>query len=209
MKMSEDSKSRGISRRKFLKGMGTGVIGGAVLPQALKGESSKTKEESGAAAQTGKNLVPLLLKVNGKPVRIEVEARTTLVQVLRDHLQLMGTKVACNQGECGSCTVLLDGKAVYSCHMLALDAAGKEVVTIEGLMKGEEINPVQEAFIEEDGLQCGFCTPGQIMAATALLKKYPKPTVLQVEEGMSGNLCRCAAYPNIIKSVMTAAEKMS
>jgi aerobic-type carbon monoxide dehydrogenase small subunit (CoxS/CutS family) len=204
--MSQDSRPniKTISRRKFIQGVGTGVIGGVVLPQALSPEPAKNKKEN----PPHKDKEMLSLKVNGKPVRVPVEPRTTLAQVLRDHLELTGTKVICNHGECGGCTVLLDGTAVYSCHMLALDAAGKEVVTIEGLMNGEKLHPVQEAFIKEDGLQCGYCTPGQVMAAYALLLKNPKPTVEQVKEGMSGNLCRCAAYPNIVNSVMTAAQKM-
>jgi aerobic-type carbon monoxide dehydrogenase small subunit (CoxS/CutS family) len=202
--MSEDSNhKKGISRRKFIRGVGTGVIGGAVLPGILSGEPAKKKESPQPHA--GKE--PLVLKVNGKTVRAMVEPRTTLSEFLRDHLKLTGTKVVCNHGECGGCTVLMDGKAIYACHILALDAAGKEVITIEGLMKGEQLHPLQEAFIEQDGLQCGFCTPGQIMAARALLLKYPKPTPEQVKKGMSGNLCRCATYTNIIKSVLAAAGK--
>jgi len=201
--MNEDSKPRSISRRKFLQGVGTGVIGGAVLPGALSGEKKKKQEPP---PHPGKEL--LTLTVNGKPVRTMVEPRTTLAEFLRDHLELTGTKIVCNHGECGGCTVLLDGKAVYSCHMLALDAAGKDVATIEGLLTGEELHPIQQAFIDHDGLQCGFCTPGQIMAAKALLLKHPKPSPQQVKEGMSGNLCRCAAYPNIIKSVIAAAENV-
>ena len=112
----------------------------------------------------------------------------------------------CNHGECGACTVLLDGKAVYSCHLLALDAAGKEVVTIEGLMDGEKLHPIQEVFIEHDGLQCGFCTPGQIMSAQAIILENPSPGRKEIIKGMSGNLCRCAAYPNILKSAIAAAE---
>ena len=148
------------------------------------------------------------LKVNGKNVRLLIQPETTLVEILRDKLQLTGTKISCNNGECGGCTLLLDGRAVYSCHMLALDAAGKEVITIEGLMNGEELHSLQQAFIDEDGLQCGFCTPGQIMAAYALLLNNPAPTKDEITEAMSGNLCKCAAYPNIIKSVQTAAVKM-
>ena len=205
--MSSEKKEKPISRRKFIQGMGAGVVGsavsGAVLPGALTGQPSEKKEK---IDRPHEGSVPLSLKVNGKHVRVMVEPRTTLAQLLRERLQLTGTKVMCNRGECGSCTVLLDGKAVYSCHMLALDAAGKEVVTIEGLMKGEELHPIQEAFIEQDGLQCGFCTPGQILAAAALLKKHPKPTPDQVKEGMSGNLCRCGAYPNIEKSVLAAVK---
>lgn len=201
--MNEDSKPKAISRRKFLQGVGTGVIGSAVLPGALSGEKKKKKSQT---PHPGKEL--LVLNVNGKQVRALIEPQTTLVQLIRDHLNLTGTKVVCNQGECGGCTVLLDGKAVYSCHILALDAAGKHVVTIEGLLTGEKLHPIQEAFIEHDGLQCGFCTPGQIMAAQALLLKHPKPTTQQVKEGMAGNLCRCAAYPNILKSVLAAAENV-
>jgi len=175
-----------------------------VLPGTLASEPAKKKEES-SPRHKGKE--PLTLNVNGKPVRVLVEPRTTLAELLRDRLDLTGTKVVCNQGECGSCTVLLNGEAVYSCHILALDAAGKEVTTVEGLMEGEKLHPLQEAFIEHDGLQCGFCTPGQIMAARALLLKHPRPTVEQVKEGMAGNLCRCSAYPNIIDSVLAAAKK--
>lgn len=130
-----------------------------------------------------------------------------MVQVLREKLNLTGTKVVCNQGECGGCTVLLNGKSVYSCHILALDTNGKEVITIEGLMHGEKLHLVQQAFVEHDGLQCGFCTPGQVMAAQALLIKHPEPTEEEITEGMSGNLCRCAAYPNILKSVKAAAAQ--
>ena len=200
----EDSKPKDISRRKFIRGIGTGVIGGAVLPGTLVSEPAKKKEDD-SPRHKGKEL--LALKVNGKPVRILVEPRTTLAELLRDRLNLTGTKMVCNHGECGSCTVLLNGEAVYSCHILALDAAGKDVVTVEGLLEGEKLHPLQEAFIEHDGLQCGFCTPGQIMAARALLLKNPRPTVEQVKEGMAGNLCRCSAYPNIIDSVLAAAKK--
>jgi len=202
--MNEDSKPKAISRRKFIQGIGTGAIGSAVLPGVLSGEKKKKKDPP--TPHPGKE--PLVLNVNGKQIRAMIEPQTTLVQLIRDHLNLTGTKVVCNQGECGGCTVLLDGKAVYSCHILALDAAGKHVVTIEGLLTGEKLHPIQEAFIEHDGLQCGFCTPGQIMAAQALLLKHPKPTTQQVKEGMAGNLCRCAAYPNILKSVIAAAENV-
>ncbi len=202
--MSKKSKSEGISRRKFIKGFGRGVVGGSVLVHSLPALSKDKKTEQ-EPLHEGK--VHLALKVNGKQVKLLVEPRTTLAEVLRDQLHLTGTKIICNQGECGGCTVLLNGKAVYSCHILALDAAGKEVITIEGFLEGEKLHPIQEAFIEHDGYQCGFCTPGQIMAAQALLMKNPKPTPDQVIEGMAGNLCRCSAYPKIIDSVLAAAEK--
>ena len=158
------------------------------------------------AENEGKDKEHITLKVNGKKVSVLIEPRTTLAELLRDRLKLTGTKVVCNQGECGGCTVLMDGKAVYSCHLLAMDTAGKDIITIEGLMSGEKLHPVQEAFIKHDGLQCGFCTPGQIMAAEAVLLKNPKPSREEILEGMSGNLCRCSAYPNILKSVIAAAE---
>jgi len=200
--MSKKSGPGGISRRKFMKGLGSGVVGSTVLIQSLPAitQDAKPKLHEGR--------VLLALTVNGNPVRLLIEPSTTLAEVLRDRLQLTGTKIVCNHGECGACTVLLDGKAVYSCHLLALDAGGKQVTTIEGLMDGEKLHPIQDAFIEHDGYQCGFCTPGQVIAAQALLQKNPNPTKDQVVEGMSGNLCRCAAYPNIIDSVLAAAEKV-
>ncbi len=202
--MNEDSKPRKFTRRKFIKGVGTGVAGAYAFVPGIERISKKIIDET--LDEEGKSQLSLI--VNGKRIKTKVEPRTTLAELLRDKLKLTGTKIVCNQGECGSCTVLLDGKAVYSCHMLALDADGKEVTTIEGLLTGEKLSPVQEAFIDHDGIQCGFCTPGQIMSAQALLNKYPKPTKEQILDGMSGNICRCSAYPNIIKSVVAAAEKL-
>ncbi len=202
--MDDSKKPQSISRRKFLKGVGTGIVGTYVVPAAL-GVAVGGVEDAGHRA----GWVPLSLTVNGKKVQVRVEPRMTLAELLRDELELTGTKVICNRGECGGCTVILDGKAVYSCHILALDAAGKEVLTVEGLLKGEELHPLQEAFWEKDGMQCGFCTPGQILAAYALLKQNPRPTPEEVKEGMSGNLCRCGAYPKIIESVEAAAEKLA
>jgi aerobic-type carbon monoxide dehydrogenase small subunit (CoxS/CutS family) len=203
--MKDDSKPRRLTRRNFIKGVGTGVVGTYAITPGIEKISKKIIDETPDDIE-GKQL--LNLKVNGKTIKTKVEARTTLAELLRDKLNLTGTKLVCNQGECGSCTVLLDGKAVYSCHLLALDADGKEVTTIEGLLNGEKLNPIQEAFIEHDGLQCGYCTPGQIMAAQGLLNKIPNPNKEQILDGMSGNICRCSAYPSIIKSVIAAAEKI-
>ena len=201
--MSEDSKPKKISRRKFMNQFGTGVVGTYALFPALQTDTKTTRDKTSEERK-----VPLQLKVNGQIVKTAVEPETTLVELLRDELQLTGTKIICNHGQCGGCTVLLNGKAIYSCHMLALDTDGKEVLTIEGLLKGEDLNQIQEAFVEKDGLQCGFCTPGQIMAAYALLLKNPNPSKEEVLNGMSGNLCRCAAYPKIIESVLEAAERI-
>ncbi|MHB8579788.1 MAG: (2Fe-2S)-binding protein [Ignavibacteriaceae bacterium] len=202
--MKDKSKPKVFSRRSFVKGIGTSVIGSYAAAPVLSKFSKKVLEE---VETDGKNKEPLTLRVNGKKVSVSVEPETTLVELLRNKLKLTGTKVICNQGECGGCTVLMNGKAVSSCHLLALDAAGSEIITIEGLMSGEKLHPIQEAFTEHDGMQCGFCTPGQVMAAQAILIKNPKPSKEEILEGMSGNLCRCAAYPNIMKSVIAAAAK--
>ena len=201
--MDGKPKSKTFTRRNFLKGIGSGVVGSYMVVPGLSKLSRKIIEET---ENEGSGKERITLKVNGRKVSVSVEPRTTLSELIRDRLKLIGTKVICNQGECGGCTVLMDGKAVSSCHLLAMDAAGTEITTIEGLMTGEKLHPVQEVFIQHDGLQCGFCTPGQIMAAQAIIVKNPKPTKEEILEGMSGNLCRCAAYPNILKSVIAAAE---
>jgi aerobic-type carbon monoxide dehydrogenase small subunit (CoxS/CutS family) len=202
--MSDKAKPKVFSRRGFIKGIGSGVVGGYMIVPALPKISRNIIDE---IEKEGTNKEPLSLKINGKKVNILVEPRTTLAEVLRNRYKLTGTKIVCNQGECGGCTVLMNGRAVFSCHLLALDAAGAEITTIEGLMSGAKLHPIQQAFAEHDGLQCGFCTPGQIMAAQAILIKNPKPSKEEILDGMSGNLCRCAAYPNILKSIIAAAEK--
>jgi aerobic-type carbon monoxide dehydrogenase small subunit (CoxS/CutS family) len=202
--MNDKSKPSVFSRRGFIKGIGSGVVGTYMVVPGLSRISQKVIDE---VENESTNKEPLTLKINGKKVSVLVEPRTTLAELLRNRLKLTGTKVICNQGDCGGCTVLMDGKAVFSCHLLALDAAGTEITTIEGLLSKGKLHPVQEAFAEHDGLQCGFCTPGQIMAAQAILIKNPKPSKEEILDGMSGNLCRCAAYPNILKSVVAAAGK--
>jgi len=149
------------------------------------------------------------LTVNGKKLETEVGASLTLAEFLRENLDLTGTKVGCNRGECGSCTVLGDEAAVYSCTMLAADAAGKDVVTIEGLTPEIGLSVIQQAFIDQDALQCGYCTPGMIVSVEALLRKNPRPTADEVKRAIDGNLCRCGAYPNIIKAVMDASAKIA
>jgi aerobic-type carbon monoxide dehydrogenase small subunit (CoxS/CutS family) len=148
------------------------------------------------------------LTVNGKPVKGEIDCRMTLAEFLREELGLTGTKVGCNRAECGACTVLLNGNPVYSCTMLAVDAGGKEVLTIEGLADEGKLHPLQEAFIEHDALQCGYCTPGMILSAKALLDRNPHPTEDDVRKATEGNLCRCGSYPNILKATIAASEKL-
>jgi aerobic carbon-monoxide dehydrogenase small subunit len=146
--------------------------------------------------------------INGKKVASQVEGRTLLVNLIRDELKLTGTHVGCDTSQCGCCTVHLDGKAVKSCAMLAAQADGADIVTIEGMAKGDKLHPVQQAFTECHGLQCGFCTPGMIMTAAGILKENPTPTEADIVKGLEGNLCRCTGYINIIKSVQRAAELM-
>jgi carbon-monoxide dehydrogenase small subunit len=148
----------------------------------------------------------IVLNVNGIQYNINIETHRTLVEVLRDTLGLTGTKKSCNEGECGACTVLMDGKPVASCLVLAVAAQGKEITTIEGLSHGEQLDPVQEAFVKHTAIQCGFCTPGMVMAAKALLDENPRPTPAEVRKAISGNLCRCTGYQQIVDAIMAAAE---
>ena len=149
----------------------------------------------------------ITLKVNGIDYRVDVEPRRTLVEVLREQLGLMGTKVSCNEGECGACTVLIDGKPAASCLVLAVDAQKKEIVTIEGMSTGEKLDPIQEAFLKHGAIQCGFCTPGMVMSTKALLNENPHPTALEVRKAISGNLCRCTGYQQIVDSVLAVSQK--
>jgi aerobic-type carbon monoxide dehydrogenase small subunit (CoxS/CutS family) len=150
--------------------------------------------------------VPVELTVNGTRQAVLVEPRRTLLDALRHDLAMTGTKKVCDQGNCGACTVHLDGQPVYSCLLLAVDCAGQEITTIEGLAQAGRLDPVQQAFIEEDGFQCGFCTPGQIMSLRALLNENAQPDEAEIERAVTGNLCRCGAYANIIKAGKRAAE---
>ncbi len=202
----EKTKGKGVSRRDFLKGLSGGAVGAAVVSTGLL-DATKVQayptETAGAAR--GKSLVNL--KVNGKLYRLSVEHRQTLAEVLRDELGLTGTRIGCDRGECGACTVIINGRNVYSCSQLAVWMNNSEVLTIEGLAKGEKLDPVQEAFIEHDGPQCGFCTSGQIMSGKALLLHNPNPTEAQVRTALSGNLCRCGNYNREVAAVLAAASK--
>ncbi|MBW2056447.1 MAG: (2Fe-2S)-binding protein [Deltaproteobacteria bacterium] len=150
----------------------------------------------------------LKVLVNGEPREVAVSPKTTLVEMLRNELGLTGTKRACNSGACGSCTVLVDGKAVNSCSVLALQVQGRQITTIEGLAEGARLHPIQEAFLDHGGLQCGFCTPGMIMAAKALLDENPHPSRQAIKEAIAGNLCRCTGYVRIVDSIALAARRM-
>lgn len=189
----------GVSRRGFLGSAAGGLAGAVVIGDAHAGAPSP--EPTAASA-----LVPVSLQINGRRHRLLIESRWTVLDVLRDKLGLTGTKLGCGRGECGACTVLIDGAPRYACLMLALEAEGTPITTVEGLMRGEELGPVQQAFVDEDAFQCGYCTPGQVMAVEGLLRNVPDPTLEQVREGVSGNLCRCGAYCHIFKAGLRAAE---
>ena len=191
-----------ISRRAFLKGMGTSAIATSIAASPLSLPSSAEAAPPPAVKEAW-----IQLNVNDKIHRLKVKSYWTLLEVLRKEIGLTGTKKFCDRGSCGACTVIMDGKAVYACSRLAIEADGKKILTIEGLLQGEKLHPIQEAFLEHDGMQCGFCTPGQIMSVKALLDKNPRPTQADIKEGLSGNICRCSAYPKILKSAMAAAQR--
>ncbi len=148
------------------------------------------------------------LRINGLALELEVKPWATLLDTLREDLGLTGTKEGCGQGECGACTVLMDGKPVNACLILTMEAEGKEIVTIEGLASGDELHPIQQAFVDRGGMQCGFCTPGMILSAKALLDENPDPTDEEIRKGLEGNFCRCTGYTKIIESIRVAAERM-
>ncbi len=202
-----------IGRRRFLTGLGTGVVGTIVAGSAARALAA---EQSGAGTPAptstpdpdllGPGKVLVTLDVNGEKTRLAVEPRSTLLDALREDLDLTGAKKVCDRGECGACTVIVDGEPVYSCLTLAVLAEGRKVETVEGLRQGEKLHPIQEAFLKCDAYQCGFCTPGQIMAAKALLDRTPHPTPEEIRRGMAGNLCRCGAYPKIFQAVEMASK---
>jgi xanthine dehydrogenase YagT iron-sulfur-binding subunit len=188
----------GLTRRTFLGGS---VAAGSV---ALAGKVQA--KGTGRAKALGPKKVSISLNVNGRAQRLTVEPRVTLLRGLRNHLSLTGTKEICNGGACGGCSVLVDGVLVNSCMMLALDAAGKKVTTIEGLSNGNQLHPIQQAFVKQDALQCGFCTPGMVMACKALLDGNKNPNLTQIKKGLSGNLCRCGTYPRIFAAVQSVGK---
>jgi len=201
----EEKRAKGVSRRGFLKGLGGGAIGTAVISTGLL-NVEPTEAYTPEAVGTGRGKSLVNLKVNGRNYRVEVEHRSTLGEVLRDELGLTGTKIGCDRGECGACTVIVNGRNVYSCSQLAVWMEGKEILTIEGLAKGDKLDPLQEAFIQNDGPQCGFCTSGQIMSGKALLLKNSQPSEAQARRALSGNLCRCGNYNREVAAVLAAAK---
>ena len=208
MASNENHEKSKLSRRSFLKGMGSGILSTATLTSGGLLSKETAAAILGPEGQAVRGAQAIQLKINGKKQLVKIEPRTTLLSALRDRLDITGTKEVCDRGQCGACTVLVDDKPVLSCMMLALDARGKEITTVEGLAADGELSPVQEAFVEKDGLMCGFCTPGFIVSSTALLKENPNPSLEEIKAGLSGNLCRCGTYPKAFAAVQAAAKNM-
>lgn len=197
----------GITRREFLKGAGAAITG-AALPDAglsaAQGPSRAATNEKGV--DSGQR--EIVLDVNGALHAVTVEPQLTLAEVLRGPLNLTGTKIGCDRGACSACTVWVDRAPVLSCTMLAVDVGERKVVTIEGLARGEELHPVQAAFVARDAIQCGFCTPGLVMSCAALVEKNRNPSLDEVKTAISGHLCRCGTYPHVLDAVLDAAKAM-
>ena len=191
----------GLSRRTLLVTAAAASLAFAILPRVARAASGETGVAPGAMERT------ITLNVNGKAMKVAVDPRTTLLDALRERMSMTGTKKGCDHGQCGACTVHLDGRRVNSCLVLAMQAEGQKVATIEGLAKGDALHPVQAAFIEHDGFQCGYCTPGQIMSAVACIQEGHTKSDDEIREWMSGNLCRCGAYPGILAAVKEASAK--
>jgi len=196
------------SRRKFLKGVGVAGAGAALADHLLIGNADNVAAKISAPGEPVSGTIDIVLDLNGQKRNVSVEPRTTLLSAIRDRLEppVTGPKLVCDMGSCGACTMMLDGRLVYSCLVLAVDALGKKLTTAEGLGSLENMNAVQKAFVEHDGLMCGFCTPGFVMTISAYLKKNPNPTLDEVREACKGNFCRCGTYPRVFEAALAAAK---
>ncbi len=197
------SEAGALTRRDFLKGAGVTVSGGLLATGAVT-----TAQAAAQEGVVGPGPVPITLRINGRVHRLSLEPRITLLDALRDHLNITGSKKVCDRATCGACTMLMDKKPVYACTVLAIEAEGHDITTIESLTENGRLSPVMEAFWKNDAQQCGFCTPGFVMACTAFLEKNPNPTLEQIEKGLGGNLCRCGTYAGIRRAVLEAAKAM-
>lgn len=204
---SAETGKRPVSRRDFLKGVGAATALATTLPARTPG-SPPTQSPSPSRDVVPSNAVEVSLKVNGQSRKLTLDPRVTLLNALREKLGLTGAKRICDRGSCGGCTVLADDKPIYACMMLAVDAQGRSITTIEGITPKNGLHPIQQAFVEKDALQCGFCTPGFVMSAYATLKSNPDATAEEIREGARGNLCRCGTYPRIFEAMAEAAGKM-
>ena len=200
----QDESKHVMSRRSFLGGSGGGAAGIMLLDSV--GGLLNSEARAAETSIVGPEPVSIVLDVNGTSRTVSIEPRMTLAEVLRGPLDLTGTKIGCDRGSCSACTVWLDQVPTASCMMLAIDAVGRKITTIEGLAQGDKLHPVQTAFIEHDALQCGFCTPGLVMSCAALVEKNPSPTLDDVKAATSGHLCRCGAYPHVFDATLDAAK---
>ncbi|HOJ60548.1 MAG TPA: (2Fe-2S)-binding protein [bacterium] len=194
------TEKRGFSRRLFLKGVGSGVVSASAVTTVLP-----ALEQSAAAASSGSEVlgpgpVPVRLQINGVEHSLKVEPRETLLEVMRNRLDITGPKLVCDMGSCGACTVHVDGKPAYSCMLLAIQVQGKKITTVEGLAQGDQLHPVQQAFVDTDAMQCGFCTPGFVMSMAAVFAHNPKASLEEVKQGIAGNICRCGTYSQIFEA---------
>lgn len=196
-----DLSKKALTRRDFLRGASVAVSSGLLTTEQT------VAAPPGEVAILGPSAVPVTLRINGKSHKLNLEPRVTLLDALRNHLDLTGAKKVCDRGTCGSCTVMMDGRAVYACNVLAIEAQGHDVVTIEGLSKDGKPHPMMAAFVEHDAQQCGFCTPGFVVACKAFLDKHPNPSLEEVEKGLGGNLCRCGTYMGVRQAVLDAAKR--
>ena len=193
----EQSKGFNVSRRNFLKTAGVSSLATAVT-------SVGVAEAQTGPAVLGPGDVPVTLMVNGKRIDLRIEPRVTLLNAIRNRADLTGNKRVCDRGACGACTMIVDGRTVYSCSTLAIEVQGKQIRTVDGLANGATLHPVQQAFCDTDGLMCGFCTPGFVMATVALLERTPNPTIEQARKGLDGNICRCGTFVRIMEAAMKA-----
>jgi len=200
--MSDPKPTSGFDRRMFI----AGAAGAAVVPMTARGAGAAA---NAPALQDSSASVDVTLRVNGRDHALSIDARTALLDALREHLGLTGSKKGCDHGQCGACTVLIDGRRVVSCLTLAVATLGKDISTIEGLAQGDKLHPMQQAFVDQDAFQCGYCTPGQIMSAIACVREGHAGSDDDIREYMSGNICRCAAYPNIVAAVKQAAPDIA
>jgi xanthine dehydrogenase YagT iron-sulfur-binding subunit len=204
--MEVNMANSGVTRRGLLAGTATGVALPAVLPASHAKAAKTTPAPQPPTPQAASEQIDIVLNVNGNRLPLTIEPRTSLLDALREQAGLTGTKKGCDLGSCGACTVHIDGRRVVSCLTLAARCQGKAIATIEGLASGGVLHPVQAAFLHHDGFQCGYCTPGQIMSAVALIKEGHAGSDAEIREWMSGNICRCGAYPNIVAAVRDAAQ---
>ena len=192
-----DKAEPGFTRRSFLKTVGASSVAAGVLAKGANVEAQ-------AVNAVGPGAVPVSLTINGQVHRLELEPRVTLLDALRTRLNMTGVKRVCDRGSCGACTMIADGKTIYACSTLAIEAQGKRIRTVESFTQGTVLHPVQQAFCDKDGLMCGFCTPGFVTAAVALLEKTPNPTAAQAKKALDGNICRCGTYVRVLEAALSA-----